>query len=155
MRYTPKTAEQIEAEERQRELENLLPKGTYDFEVFRAEDKISKSGNEMIALGLKVFADDGKTPFVNDFLLERMAFKLLHFCEVTGLTEKYESGNLTASDCVGCSGRVQIDIEPAKGAYAAKNSVRDYGDPEVSDGKPPMKGMTDKELDQDDGLEPF
>jgi len=159
MQFKPKTAHELAEEETQRELELLLKKGVYDFEVFRAEDKVSNAGNEMIALGLKVYADDGRTPFVNDWLLEKMAFKLRHFCETTELMGVYERGDLKAENCLRASGRVQIDIEPAKDGYAAKNKVVDYGEPEKGD--PAMRsaeksasGMSDKDLDSMDSI-PF
>ncbi len=133
MQFTPKTKLQLEQEEEERELSLLLPKGVYDFECFRAEDKLSKSNNEMIAVGLKVYGNDGRTPFVNDWLLEKMAFKLRHFCETTELMAVYERGDLKAEHCLRASGRVQIDIEPAKDGYPAKNKVVDYGEPEKSD----------------------
>lgn len=120
MRFEPKTEQELEED-------GLLPKGTYDFEVIRAEDKQSKKGNDMIALGLKVFAPTGGTPFVNDYLLEAMAHKLHGFCEEVGLSDKYESGSLAASDCMGRSGKVRIDIEKGKGDYPSKNVVKGYG----------------------------
>lgn len=124
MRIDPKTQEEIDAE-------NMLEKGIYDFEVIRAEDKVSKKGNEMIKATLKVFHGDS-SQLVDDYLMEAMMAKLLHFCNETGLSDLYQAGELHAADCVGRCGRVKIDIEPA-GEFPAKNVVKDYGEKKKSD----------------------
>lgn len=119
MRFTPKTQEELD-------FENLLPKGEYDFEVVKAEDAVSKKGNEMIKVNLKVFHGEG-FQFVTDYLMEAMAYKLRHFFETIGMIDAYNAGSVQAADLVGACGKVRIDIEPASGEYAAKNTVKDYG----------------------------
>lgn len=147
MRFTPKTQEELDKE-------GLLPKGVYDFEVFRAEDKTSKKGNEMIELGIKLFDPNGGTPFVNDYLMEAMAYKLRHFCEVTGLVRQYDDGSLCADDCVGRAGKAKVDIEPAANGYPAKNVIKDYVTERAKDERdavntahknPPVQGGGDAE----------
>lgn len=120
----PKTEEELD-------MDRLLPKGTYDFEIVKAEEKTSKKGNDMIDVNLKVYHGEG-FQFVRDFLMEAMPHKLRHFAETTGLIEAYDSGSLQASDIVGRSGKVRIDIEPA-GEYPAKNVVKDYGEKKKAD----------------------
>lgn len=145
MRFTPKSEHEIEAE-------SLLPKGTYDFEVAKAVDAVSKkSGNEMIKVSLKIFAPNGGTPFVFDYLLEAFLSKLLNFCSGTGLMHAYNSGNLTADMLEGKCGKVIIDVEPASGQYKAKNVVVDYirgNDSEVSSTVPTESYK--KDLEDDD-----
>lgn len=120
MKFTPKSEKQI-AEE------GLLPEGTYGFEVAKAEDKVSKSGNDMIEVNLRVFNTDGSFVFVRDYLMEKISYKLRHFAEAAGLLEKYESGEFTASDCEGRTGNVKIIIKKdTTGQYPDKNEVRDY-----------------------------
>ena len=149
MRFEPKTRQQLEDEEKKRLEESLLPKGTYDFEVFRAEEAVSKKGNDMIALGLRIFAPDGSVPFVNDWLLEAMAYKLRHFCETTGLLAKYDDGSLCAEDCKHAAGKVQLDIEKAKNNYGPKNVVKDYGAGPESDEMPSHKATKDPSEEDD------
>jgi hypothetical protein len=124
MKITPKSQEEID-------LEGLLAKGVYDFEVLKAEDKLSKKGNEMIHVKLKVFSGDGYQ-FVDDYLMEAMSYKLRHFCEEAKLIDKYESGELVANDCIGRCGKVKLDIEPG-GDFPAKNIVKDYGEKKKAD----------------------
>ena len=118
MRFAPKTEEQLNEE-------NLIPAGNYPFEVVIAEEKQSKAGNDMIALKLRVYHGE-RALCVNDWLMESMGFKLRHFCEETGLLDKYEAGTLRADDCDGKSGFVTLKVEPKKGDFAAKNAVKDY-----------------------------
>lgn len=117
MRFTPKTNEELQREA-------LLEPGYYDFEVVSAEDAVSKSGSEMIALKLRIFSDRGERS-VRDWLLPNMSYKLRHFAETTGLLPAYEAGTFNAEDCKGRTGRVLLKIETQEG-YQPKNSVRDY-----------------------------
>lgn len=153
MRITPKSQEEID-------LEGLLEKGVYDFEILKAEDKLSKKGNEMIHVKLKVFSGDGYQ-LVDDYLMEAMSYKLRHFCEEAKLLDKYESGELVASDCVGRCGKVKLDIEPG-GDFPAKNVVKDYGEKKKADpsAKGPLmnagpKSKSLEEEDSDDNSSPI
>lgn len=130
MKFQPKTEEELEAEAN----ENLLPAGTYDFEVLAARERTSKSGNPMIEVEVEVFHDNGSIK-VKDFLMEAMQFKLLHFCEVAGLESKYAAGDLEDVDCIGVTGKCKIRIEKGRkkengdGNFRDKNSVQDYVKP--------------------------
>ena len=127
MRFTPRTPEEIQSM-------TLIAPGTYDFTVVESKEMLSKSGNEMIKLQLKVWDMNGNERSVFDYLLEAMAFKLRHFCEATGLLNKYEEGGFNAEDCLGKSGKVEIIIQegnfkPDGSKYADKNAVKDYCKP--------------------------
>ena len=120
MRFTPKTEQQI-AEE------NLVPDGLYDFEVATSEEKVSKSGNDMIVVTLKVYDVTGRFVLVTDYLLESFLPKLLAFCKETGLRSSYDDGTLSSDDLPNRTGKVQIAVEQ-KGDYPAKNVVKWYGE---------------------------
>jgi len=132
MKIDPKTEKELQ------EAMNF-PAGTYDFEVIQADDKISKSGNEMIALKLRVFTEDGSPRFVNDYLLESSGVKLRHFFECIGRIEAYNSGDAKAIDCEAGAGKVKIKIGKANGIYAAKNEVADYIVPKEGEEVAPRK----------------
>lgn len=124
MKFAPKTEEELE-------VQTLLQPGNYQFHVADASNEKSKNGNEMIKLSLQLWDKDGSTHFVYDYLLEAMSFKLRHFCAVTGLMIKYESGMLDATDCIGKQGHVEIVIKEGKAKddgskYPSQNSVKDY-----------------------------
>ncbi len=128
MQFKPKTQEEIMFESN---AISLIMPGIYSFEVVEATNKLSKAGNEMIELKLKVWDDNGRERIIFDYLLESMAHKLKHFCESAGLLDKYEMGNIDEMDCMGKSGLVDIIIQkgnkkPDGSMYADRNSVKDY-----------------------------
>jgi hypothetical protein len=117
MKFTPKTDEQLSSE-------NLLPEGIYPFEVAEASNQTSKAGNPMIKLKLLVYHEDSPR-VIFDYIMEKMPFKLKHFCKVTDQLQRYNAGTLEAHDCAGKTGSVKIAIEEATG-YPSKNVVQDY-----------------------------
>lgn len=119
MRFEPKSEDQIQAE-------SLLPKGEYDFEVMAGADKVSKSGNEMIVLKVKVFGLDGDEYHIWDYLTEALPHKLRHAADACRILDKYESGQLLARDFEGRTGKCFVDIQSAQNGYAAKNVIKDY-----------------------------
>lgn len=118
MQFTPKTEKEIA-------MEGLLDEGTYPFEVVEAKDEVSKKGNEMIAIKLKVFGPNGEEHFLRDWIMEKVSYKLRHFCEVTGLLPKYEKGSLDALECVGVSGYCVVAIKDNKD-FGPQNQIKDY-----------------------------
>jgi hypothetical protein len=106
---------------------DMLPPATYDAVVGRAEEKVSQAGNEMIELVLRVYGPDGATVPVYDYLIssESSAWKIRHFCGSAGLD--YESGELTAEQCLERNVRVILAItQDKKKQYPDKNTVKDY-----------------------------
>lgn len=120
MHFKPKTEKEL--------LEmNLWTAGVYNFQIATATDEVSKSGNEMIKLGLNVYNSQGTCKVVYDYLLEAMPHKIRHLCEACGLLEKYEMGALYAQDLVDKTGQLELFIQKDKdGQYADKNAVKDY-----------------------------
>lgn len=122
MKFSPKTDQQI-AEESE-----FTPwkDGVYDFEITAAEDRLSKAGNEMIALTIKVYDVSGASRTVFDYLLESVAYKLRNAASACGVLHLYDGGSLDASDFEGRTGKLKLGTQPAKDIYAAKNIVKDY-----------------------------
>lgn len=147
MKFTPKSEKEIQDE-------NLFPAGVYPFEVVKAEDETSKSGNEMIHLKLRVFSG-ARTQFVDDYLLESMAYKLRHAAVTLGLESEYESGRIAASDFEGKEGYLKLIIKKdKKGEYPDKNAVGDYVEEPKSSGPATPKAGTGGEDDASDDI-PF
>lgn len=103
------------------QLKNLLTEGNYEFEVMTATEKQSKSGNNMIALSLKVKGHNKDVHFINDWLLQpqdhedadnvkNKIWKIRSFCYATGMVEKYEKGTLTEQDCLNKKGMAKIKV---------------------------------------------
>lgn len=106
---------------------NLIDPGQYPFEIIESVQRLSKSGNEMIALKLKIWDINGHERIVFDYLLDSMAHKVKSFCRSVGLLDKYESGELLPTDCLGKCGSLNLVIQKDKtGQYSDRNSVKDY-----------------------------
>ena len=120
MKFVPKTDDELASE-------NLLPDGTYNFEVMEAEEKLSKGGNEMIRLKLKVYDGSGGFKYVDDYLLEAILYKVKHCMDACGLSAEYARGELDAKDMIGRSGQVKIISQQDKEKnYPPRNAVKDY-----------------------------
>ena len=122
MKFTPKTEEQL-----QNERFRLLDKGEYGFEIVGSVDEVSKKGNEMIKLTVKLYEGAEAVGQVFDYLLESIGYKLRHAACACGLDAQYNSGNLQAQDFDGRTGRCVVGVQKDKtGQYADRNVVEDY-----------------------------
>ena len=123
MKFTPKEDSEIKTF-------GLLPEGPANFVVAEAMEKYSKGGNEMIEMDLTC-SSGTLTNTVKFYMLEKMAHTHKHFHRATGMMDKYQSGETTADDCVGKTGKVVLGIEKGKqkddGSYFYdKNVVVDF-----------------------------
>jgi len=146
VRFQPKS----EAEIQEENPFSPWPPGVYDFEVTESEERTSKSGNDMIALTLKVYNKDGDSRTVFDYLLPSILYKLKHAAEACGNADKYERGELTSVDFYSKTGRLKLRIDPAQNGYAAKNAVQDYVVDSRSDTRPavPQRATKDDLADE-------
>lgn len=144
MRFAPKTEKEI-AES------NLLPEGTYSFEVTEAVDYVSKKGNEMIKMFVKVYKPDGTSISVTDYLAEAMLYKVLHFCQATGLEELYHSGEIQSDsegriqEFIGKTGELKLGIQKSDD-YPDRNTIKDYV---VGEAKKANKAAAKKQANMD------
>jgi hypothetical protein len=123
MKFHPVTEEELQNA-------SLAPEGVYRYKVIESKDAISKAGNDYIKLTLKIYDDAGAEHgvFTNLALIKL----LKHFCDVNGMQDQYQSGDVAASLCLGKSGGVvMVKIEgenpnPNGGMYKAKNIIHDY-----------------------------
>tara|TARA_Y100000814_G_scaffold64872_1_gene40286 strand:- start:76 stop:498 length:423 start_codon:yes stop_codon:yes gene_type:complete len=106
----------------------VLPAGEYDFEVIESVETLSKNGNNMLALKIKVF-HDGSSRIIRDWLVESdhaaCITKLRHYCVSVGALDAYESGSLAKFPGKGAAGKVKIKIERSE-EYGTQNRVSDY-----------------------------
>lgn len=120
----------IPLSENELQMASLLPEGSYRYSVYKAEDKLSHAGNEYTAITLKVWDNEGKEHLV--FTNMSLIKLLKHFCDVNGMFDQYNSGNISAHEFVDKNeGRVLLGVEGEKpdgkgGMYKAKNIVKDY-----------------------------
>jgi hypothetical protein len=150
MKVTPRTEEELE-------MDGLLPEGTYPFSVQQAEEKVSKKGNAMIKLTLRLYGENGREGIVWDYLMDSMPQRLAQFCRFTGLEDRYNAGEVEAPDCENREGYVTIRTEKGKDGFPPKNVVHYYSAKPAP--KPAAKvttGLTkaDGAADEDDSI-PF
>jgi hypothetical protein len=120
VRFQPKDEKQL-AEE------GMLPAGAIcDFEVTEAEDAVSRAGNEMIALKLKVWRPNGSTMILRDWLVSTQQGKVLAFAKATGTRDAYDAGEFDARDLTGKCGKLKVGVEDAQGDFPARNKVASY-----------------------------
>lgn len=117
MKFTPKTDRELE------EL-HLLQDGEYSAEVIEAIDTQSKTGLDMIALKISV-NNNYSSKILNDWLLESFPVKLKHFCKSCNILEKYDSGDISAKDCIGKKIKVKVTTKADENGKKW-NRIEDY-----------------------------
>ncbi len=138
MKFEPKTRE---------ELSNLLPEGNYQGTIDNAEEKESSGGNSMIVLRVGVYDNEGNKRIITDrlILIESMQWKLFDFCESADLMDRYESGELSANDCIERTVHCKVVRKKAEGEYPEKNEIKTYYLPKGGNPKPaPVKAAAPK-----------
>ena len=111
---------------------NLYPEGRYRFQVLRTTQKHSNnSGNDYFNLKMRIHVD-GKERILFDMLFfeGKMLYKTKHFCTVTGMPEKYDSGQIMPTDCDGKEGYLDLVHRANSQTGELQNSVKDYVIPE-------------------------
>lgn len=123
MKFQPKSEKEL-AEEK------VIPAGQYDAEVVVAEDAVSKtSGKAMIKVRLKVHGP--RKVLIDDYFVEDQYEKLLNLCTALGIPDKYHSGTLEPTDLHGKGCLVNVRIDPPKGTFPTKNSIKGYASHKV------------------------
>ncbi len=100
--------------------------GQYPATIIKAEEKLSKQGNDMIALTWEL---NGNKLWVFDHIvfLPTSAWKVDTFLKAIGhAPEKGKEVEIKADELVGCKAILELEVEPAAGTYPAKNKVAKY-----------------------------
>ena len=124
-------------EEKLSRFRSPLSEGPANFEVSSAQEKVSKSGNAMMELKLRVWDINGVEGIIYDYLvdIEQMAYKIKHFWESVEFMSVYESGNFSSDDCIGKAGKCELKWKKSKNTqYPDRMVIADYIKP--SNGKP-------------------
>ncbi len=146
-KFTPMTDDELS-------MSNLMDEGCYSFEVIKSAKRISKSGNPMAELQLRVWDMRGQEHIVYDYLVFSTVNlnkrKVKHFCDAVGLEEEYKNG-MIPEELEKYSGKVHIGIQdempnPKGGNYPKKNMVIDYiqGNTQTK-----LKEVNEKEFNDD------
>lgn len=91
--------------------DSTIADGDYPFVVISAENRVSKNGNEMIAIEMEFTVADSRTITVYDYLTftDAALFKIKQFCDAVGLADKWAAGELNADDCIGLEGSARLE----------------------------------------------
>lgn len=111
------------------ELEETTPMqpGIMNYEIVEAKERQSKSGNDMIELGIKIMDDDGRNLTIKDFLVGTTSslWKIHQFCQSNNLD--FNGGVLNPNDIVGQTGQcetTQETIEDGRQMLKIKKYIR-------------------------------
>jgi len=107
---------------------NLIPSDTWlQATIETAEDKVSKSGNEMIEAGFKVYDMAGKQPTIKHYFVASAPGMFKKLCNVLGLD--FESGYISADSLIGKNVFVKVKIQKDEtGRYDDKNVIAAFAD---------------------------
>jgi hypothetical protein len=113
-------------EEARKAENNVFDEGTYPFLVIDCEHRMSKRGNNMLAVNLEVKTDEGRRRVRDWVMLDgQMAWQLRKFMHGIGMSEQYDAGRLDPSECIGQTGTAEFYIEHDE-QYGDKNRVGKY-----------------------------
>lgn len=141
--FSPMTEEELNVSE-------LLENGEYEFEVVKSTRKVSKAGNPMAELQIKIWDKQGGEHFIFDYLVFSTVNlnikKIKHFCDAVGLEKQYLQGQIP-EDLARYVGKLDLgtqeqQVNPNGGFYPKKNIVIDYIER-------PKDGASDSFIDSD------
>ena len=147
MQFTPKTKDQFEQEEKERREKYLWPADTRcKFEVLYGVKEKDGNYGPYFQADIRVFKDANTWLDLREFLAHDSG-KFFSFCEATGLSDRYQAGQVDTFDIEGKSGECVLGIKKGKdapdgGKYPDKNNIKEYikpaapilkGDPELND----------------------
>ncbi len=113
-----------------------FPEGTYEAEIVKVEDKVSKAGNEMQAVTLKVFDDNNRSQLITEYITAAAVFKLKQLAVALGRSQEFEAGTFQADDHVGAGLRVSLIIETTD-QYGDQNRIKKM----LAPAKSPLKAQ--------------
>lgn len=117
----------------------LLPKGDYDFEITKAEQKTSKikppatEGRPMLAITHRIFVGESFRLLTSYFMLDDDRFgQLRNICEALGILDKYEAGTLEPADFDQGCGKLKLGVKHNDFKGEDENKVSRYIVPKVA-----------------------
>ena len=103
---------------------NIIEPGIYDFEVYSAEEFLSKNNKKMLRLVLKIKLDNDQGYLV-DYLSSDLLWKIKNFMECIALDELFSSGALEPEDCLGRKGMLRV-AHVFNDKYGVRLSIQGY-----------------------------
>lgn len=106
----------------------LLSPGPGEFEIIKAEDKVSQNNNDYLNLFVKMWDKDGREGTAWDIIMYTggMSYRMRHLCYSCGMGAMYESGSVDPAQLVGRRGSCTISHKADDRSGRDKNAVKDY-----------------------------
>lgn len=108
----------------------LMPDGEYDFEVSSAREYQNSKGNTVFELQLLVYDPNGEANSKRTWISPAFPSTFKHFCDATGLLDKYNAGAVSAEDMLNKTGKLNMVIGAPRtnkdGLEVRYNEVKDY-----------------------------
>lgn len=141
MRFEPLSDAELAAQR------GTLKPGPADFEVIDAKEALSKAGNEMVKLTLRVWDSEGRQGQLFDYLLGNAQWKIKSFYQSIGNPEAYEAGLIDPLNLSGASGKAILTIQKDP-KYGDQVRIQNYVMPGV---KKETKEAKDPDSIRDEG----
>ena len=100
-----------------------LEPGAAVFEVKSAAEKVSKSGNPMIVLTMKVHDKANNSGVVTEYLVQHASWKIKQFLVSANREKIFDTGKIDAMDCLGATGSCMLRMEKGTGEFRDKIKV--------------------------------
>lgn len=106
----------------------LIPDGEYDGEIALADETMSKAGNAMLKLTVKVWTGNGGARTVFDYIVNPSGlWKWKQIASALRLMAEFESGDLQPPDVIGKALRVTVRTKEDKtGQFQPSNIITRY-----------------------------
>ena len=108
----------------------VIVEGEADFTIERVEEKVSKRGNDMFEIQLKVWDKNGTDGSVRDYIVSTAEWKIHQLCDAINEPSLYKSGEIKPDLLEGKSGRCAIILDKTdRGEYPKVKMYLSYVDP--------------------------
>jgi hypothetical protein len=133
----------------------IWPSGSYQARIEKAEEARSQAGNDMLKLTWQVWAPDGQSRLVYDYIVlnkPKGVERLGMLAAAIGKRERFERNKLDVRDLTGAIATVSLGLKTSKDPkYGDDNGITAYS--ELTSLSIAPRGAADS--DEDDGDAPF
>lgn len=125
MQFTPVSEEDLD------KMNPSFEYGNNDFQIKEAVNAVSKKGNDMIVLDLKLWDKNGSSRMAKCWLVftDKMMWKIKNFCAAIEKPEWYEKGNIPEDELTDMSGSCftsSEEYENKEGKKRLRANVEDF-----------------------------
>jgi len=125
MQFTPVSEEDLD------KMNPTFEYGKCDFQIKEAKTAVSKAGNDMLVLDLKLWDKNGASRYAKSWLVftDKMMWKVKNFCASIEKPEWYEKGDIPEEELTDMSGQCMTageEYENKDGNKRMRANVEDF-----------------------------